>query len=114
MHMHQLLDWYRRFDQLVATGRHLPESRADAKEQIGRLDVGRERRVNANADVARIIRVRIVEQILKAPCACDREVLQLDKALQVSAGTLLPTASAHDHEGPLRLAEQRYELLDCF
>ena len=61
-------------DQRIARGRHLAEPSADEEEDIGLLHPLGERRVDADADVAGIVRMVVVEEHLAAEGAADRQV----------------------------------------
>ena len=71
VHVHEALRRPRRVEQRVAAGRHLAEARTDREHEIGVLDPLRELRVEADADVADVVRMAVVEDVLEAERAAD-------------------------------------------
>src|SRR5260370_34740236 len=73
MSVHQGLPWNRNFEQLISTGRHLSQARTDRQHEIGLLDASSVLGVDRDADVADVLRMIIVEEILQAERAVDWE-----------------------------------------
>ena len=74
------------------------------------MNAGGELRIDADAHVAGVVRVAVVEQVLKAERTADRQIPVLGKALQRRASLARPAAAAGDHEGPLRFDQQRTQV----
>ena len=102
----QCLFRHRRLDQRVATGGHLAQPRADHEQHVGFLHALGELRVDADADVADVIRAAVVEEILAAERGADAEAVRLDPALQPRAGFARPAAAAEQHEWTLRVLQK--------
>src|SRR4029077_6283876 len=98
VHVHELLLRPRRLDERISAGGHLPETRADHEEQIRAADALGELRVDADADVADVMAMAVVEQVLKAERAGDREARAFRERLQVAAGFARPNRAAENHE----------------
>ena len=63
----------------------------------------------ALADVADVVRVFVVEEILRAERAADRQVEGLGEAREAGAGELVPAASAEDRQRPLGAGQELAE-----
>ena len=107
MDVHEALLRPRRLQQRIAAGRHLAEPGADGEDQIGFADAPRQLRIDADADIARIERMVVVEQVLEAKRAADRELPAFGEALERHARRRVPAAAADDREGPLGGHQQR-------
>ena len=83
---------------------------ADEEEQIGLLDALGERRVDADADIAGIVRVVVVEEHLAAERAADGQVEALGEAAERGDRRLAPARAAEDDEGALRRPQHLLEL----
>src|SRR5439155_8195784 len=98
VHVHELLLRPRRLDQRVGARGHLAQARADHEQQIGAAYALGELRVDADADVAGVMAVAVVEQVLEAERAGDREARAFGERLQVAARFASPDrASQYDH-----------------
>ena len=106
MHVDQRLLRHRRLEQCVAAGGHLAQPRADDQKHIGLLHALRELRVDADADIARVARAAIVEQVLATERSTDRQAGGFDPALQLQAGVAVPAPAPDQNERSLRLQEQ--------
>ncbi len=80
MHVDELLRRSRRREQLVAAGRHLAEARADREHEVGAFDARRELGIDADADVAGVVRMAVVEHVLEAERAADRQRARLRRS----------------------------------
>lgn len=58
----------------------------------------RQLRIDADADVADVVRVGVVEQVLEAEGAAHRQVVGFGEALQVGAGLRVPAAAAQQDQ----------------
>ncbi len=94
------------FQQRVVGGRHFAHAAADQQHEVGLLDRCRQLRVDADADIAGIVRVQMVEQHLAAEGAADRQRPGLGDAAHPRHRLGIPARAAEDDEGPLGLAEQ--------
>jgi len=79
MHVDELLRRPRRRQQSVAAGGHLAQARADDQQQVGVLHPLRQFRIDPHGDVAGVIRVAVVEQILEAESAHRGQAVRLDE-----------------------------------
>ena len=105
--VNQLLLRPRRFDQRVAAGRHLAQARADREDQVGIDDALGELRIDADAHVAGVVRMAVVEQVLEAKRTAHRQIPAFGKTLQRVAGFGVPAAAARDDERALRRQQHR-------
>ena len=101
VNVHELLRRDGRRDEAVAARRDFAEPRAENDDQIRILDALGQFWIDADADIARIKRMRIVEQILRAEFTPDSDPLGVREAAQVSAGRRVPAAAACKQEGAL-------------
>ncbi len=91
----------RRLEQGVAAGRHLAQPHADGEHQVGVANARRQLRIDADADIAGIQRMAVVEAVLEAESAAHRQLPVLGEALQRGAGLGVPAAAAGDDDRPL-------------
>ncbi len=91
----------RRFDQCIAARRHLAQAWPEGNQEVGTPHTRGKLRRNADADVARIVGMTVVEQILEPERAPDRQLPGLGKALQGRTRRAVPAATAGDHQRPL-------------
>ncbi len=108
MNVHQSLPRLRNFEQRVGAGRHFSEARADDEQHVGVLHALRELRIDADADVAGVIRAAVVEQVLAAERGAGRKTRGLDPFLQRKARLAVPAAAAEDDEGLLGFLEESF------
>ena len=104
--MNQRLRRHGCVEQRVARSRHLPQPRPDRKNHIGILDALRQLWIDADADVAYVVRMAVIEQILKAKRARDRKIVGLGEAFEVVARSRCPTETTKNHYRPLCTSEQ--------
>src|ERR1700740_3116779 len=97
---------YWRLEQCIAAGSHLAQTRADDEKHIGFFHAPRELRVDADTDVARVVRAAVVDQILATERSADRQAGGLDPALQLQAGVAVPAPTPDQNERPLRFQEE--------
>jgi hypothetical protein len=98
VHVDQALGRHWRGQQRVAAGGHLAEARADGQDHIGFAHARRQFRIDADADVADVVGMCIVQQILEAEGARYRQVIGFGKALDIGAGLFIPAAAAQQHQ----------------
>ncbi len=106
MDVDQRLTRRRNLQQSIATGRHLAQARPQGDQQIALRNARGQLRIDADADVADIVGVAIVEVVLAAKAAGDGQVLGLGEGLDRGTGCRRPTAAAEDDQRALRLAQQ--------
>ena len=106
----ELLQRPRRLQQRVAAGRHLAQPRADRQDEIGVGDPLRELRIDADAHIAGVVRMPVVEQVLEAKRAAHGQVPAFGEALQCIAGGRVPAAAADNDERPLCGKEHRAQV----
>ncbi len=107
--VNQLLGGARRSEELVAAGGHFAEADAEGEDEIRRTDAGGELRVDADADVAGVERVAIVEGVLKAKGAADGEAPALGEVLEGTGAGGGPAGAAGDDQGTFGRGEQLAE-----
>ena len=91
-----------RGEQRVASGDHLSEAFADHQQHVGSADALGELRVDADAHVAGIVRMPVVEHVLIAERTGNRQRARFGKAREIRAGLRVPAAAAGDDHRPLR------------
>ena len=107
MHVHETLPGLRRLEQRVAGGRHLAQPLADDEQHVGLTDARGERGADADAGVACVVGMAVVEQILIAEGAGDRQLVGLGESPQRGAGLSIPAAAADQHQRSRCRCEQR-------
>ena len=100
----------RRAEQRVAAGRHLTEALAGDEENIGVAHPRRQLGIDRDPDVTGIELVTVVEEILGAKRAGDRNGIGLGEAAHVCARRFVPPAAADDDQRLLRSSEHFAEL----
>ena len=80
-------------DQGVAGRRHLAHPSADEEQDVGIADARRRVRVDANSDVAGVVRMVMVEQRLPTERATDGQVEPLNETLHSGDGRLASSAN---------------------
>src|SRR5258708_13116927 len=90
----------RNLGQLISAGRHLGQARTDREHEIGLLDASSELRVDRDAHVPDVLRMIIVEEILKAESAGDGKLPVFCKSSEFGAGLGGPTAAAENRDRP--------------
>src|SRR5258706_7774614 len=96
--MNQGLARLRDLEQRIGARRHFAEPRADDEQQVRLFHALRELRIKADADIARIARAAVVEQILAAKRSAGGQARGLGPLLQLEAGLAVPAAAADDDE----------------
>ena len=109
--MDELLFRPRNVDQRVIDGGPFSQAWADREQQVGIADAAFERRIESDRDIADVIRMAVVEQILAAVGAADRQRVGLGDRLEVGASPRIPAAASHHHERPLGLREHVAQLV---
>ena len=112
MHVDQRLTRPRDVEQRVARGRHLAQPLADDEEHVRLAHARGERRVDADADVAGVVRVAMVEQVLPAESATDRPAPALRQRAEGRGVGGVPAAPADDGERAPGAGEQRVRAID--
>ena len=107
MYVNQPLPRLGDFQQCVARGRDLAKPFADHEQYIGIADSSRELRIDPDPDVAGIVRMAVVEEVLAAKCAGHREGVRFGDCAQCGMGLRVPPCAAHKHERPLRTGKKR-------
>ncbi len=104
---------HRRGRQRIALRGRLAETRADGEDQVG-LQIALDRRLgDLEAQVPRVVGVRIGEIVLPLEGERHRQVLRLRRRQQRLAPGRRPNpAAAGDQQRPLRLGDQRRDLRD--
>src|SRR3546814_11261627 len=93
MDVHQPLARPRDVEQRVATGGHLAEPGADHDQQVAVAHPGGQLRVDADADMAGIVRVPVVEMVLAAERSTDRQRVRLGEPSERIRGRGVPAAA---------------------
>ena len=106
MDVDQRLRGHGRREQRIARRRHLAQPLADHEQHVGVANARGELRIDADPDVAGVERVPVVEQVLVAESAGDRQRERLGHLAQRAARGRVPAAAADEHERPLRCGEQ--------
>ena len=101
MHMNQRLARQRRFDQRIARCRDLAQTLAHGQQHVGVAHARSKLRIDADADVARIMIMPIVEQMLMAKCARNGQSRALGEATQSRARFRIPARAACDDQRSL-------------
>ena len=96
--------------QRIVRGGHFADAAADQQHQVGLLDAGGELRVDADADIAGVVRVQMIEQHLAAEGAADRQRPGFGELWNRPTASVVPARAAEDDEGPLGLGKQLFEL----
>ncbi len=107
MHVHDALDGRGHADERVSARRHLAEALAEHQQHVGIAHARRKLRVDADADVACVLRVPVVEEILVPERGCDRQAARLRKLRERIARRAIPAAAADDDERRPRAGKQR-------
>ena len=102
----------REVEQRVAARRHLAEPAADREHEIGVGQTSREPLVHGDAEHADVARRAVVDEVLAAERARDRELVRLAERLHVAARLRRPAALAHDDERSLGGGEQLAQPLE--
>ena len=106
MDVDQCLLRYRNIEERVTGRRHLAEPLSDHQQYVRVLHTLRESGPDADADVAPIVRMAIVEQVLPAKPARDREPIRFGVAAEAIARVReLPGVEAVSIEDATRIAE---------
>src|SRR5579883_330029 len=92
MNMHEPLLWRGNVEKRVAAGRHLAEPRPQRDHEIAFLNAPGKRRIDADADVAGIAGMRVVEAVLAAEAAADGELVVSGKARDGGDAVPVPRA----------------------
>jgi hypothetical protein len=111
MDVDELLARRGRLEERVAAGGHLAQARAHDEQEVGHLHALRQHRVDADAHVAHVLLVVVVEEVLEAERASHRQLLGLGEALEVVARLARPAGAAEDRERALGRGEELVQLL---
>ena len=99
--MHQELARVGHVEQRVAAGGHLAQARADHDQQVGRLDGGGQRRIDADAGAADVAAVAVVDVVLVAERRRDRQIEAVGEGLHGPLNLAAPARPADDHQRAL-------------
>src|SRR3546814_7168911 len=89
-------------DLAVAAAGHLAEAGAEQDQQVALADPRRQPRIDADADVAGVAGMLIVEIVLAAEGYGHRQPRGRRQGLQLRLGLGAPAAATDDDERPLR------------
>ena len=92
--MNEFLLRPRNIEQRVVRSRPFAQTRTNRDEEIGVADAFRERRVQSDRDVARVVRMPIVEEILTAIRAAHGERMGSRESADVLARLRIPSPAA--------------------
>jgi hypothetical protein len=112
MNVDQRLLRLRNVEQRIAACRRFAEARAECEQHVRILDALRERRIDAEAHIARIVRMLVVERVLKAECEADGQLPVFDERAQVLACLRRPATAACDHHRLFRAFQQGTQTFD--
>ena len=99
-----------RLQQFVAAGRHLAEPHTERDHQVSIGDAPGQLGIDADADVAGIEWVPVVESVLKAPAAGHRQLPVFCETLQRRRGFGVPARAACDQHRALGGQQHRAQL----
>ena len=99
-------------DQRVALRGQLAEPSADHEDEIGRLDPREEFRIGRDPEIARVTRVKRIEEVRAAERRRNRQRETFGKARNRGMRFGGPAAAAEQHDRSLRGPEQRVQLRD--
>ena len=92
-------------EQRIAGRRHFGEAAAEQHHEIGLLDLLGQRRVDADADIARVGGAQMIEQHLAAEGTANGQLVVFRKCLEACDAFLGPACAADDEDRALRLAK---------
>ena len=98
--------------QRIAGGGHFAETPANQQQHIRLFHAGGEGRIDADADIARIIRMQMVEQHLPTKGTADGQMPFFGKACDRMDRAFIPARAAEDHEGLFCALQQIGKLFD--
>ncbi len=104
--VHQGLLGDRRGQQRIAIGGVFPQPRADRDNEVGALHALGQAGIDAQAEMAAIVVVAIVHQVLAAEAGDDRQGVALGKVGQGGATLLGPAGAADNQQRPFRRRQQ--------
>ena len=102
MHVNQRLSGLRHLQQSVTACHHLAQTLAKDDQHVGIANTRGKTWIDADACVARVIRVIIVEEILMTKSGCDGQRIGFCKADRVCARGASPATASDDGKRPLR------------
>jgi hypothetical protein len=105
MDVDQRLLGNRHLEQRVAAGRHLAQAGADHQQDVGLLHARGQGRIGADADMAGIVPVRVVHQVLAAEGGADRQSVGFGEGGDVAHGRGIPATAAQQQERALGLGQ---------
>ncbi len=106
MDMHQPLARPRRLEQRIAVGRDIAEPRAEGHDQICTAHAFGQPRIDAQAQMADVVRIAIVEHVLTAEGAGHRQIPRMHEARERGRILVAPVGAAGDHQRTLRGGQQ--------
>ena len=106
MHVHERLARSRRLEQRVPPGRHLAEPTADREHEVRVVQPRGDPLVHRHAEDADVARRAVVDEVLAAKRARDRERVRLAEGEDVAARLRRPAALADDDQRTLGGGEQ--------
>ena len=104
--VHQSLGRSRRRQQRIRAGGDLAQAHADGQHQVGVAHAGGQLRIDADAHVAGVKRMAVVERVLETEAASHGQLPRLGEALQTAAAFRRPAGAADHDEGSLGAQEQ--------
>ena len=110
MNVDERLSRRRNVEQRVAPGRNLAEPPADREDDVCVLQACGERVVHGDAEHAGVARGVVVDEVLAAERARDRQRVRLAEGQHVVARLLRPAALADDDERPFGSPENLAQL----
>ncbi len=110
--MDQGLMGARRFDPGITARGHLAQTRADHQQQVALHHRLVQRRVDTDPHITGIIAMTIVEPVLRAEAAADRQVVGLGKTGDGGNALITPAWTAEQDERLLGLRQHGHSLLD--
>ena len=102
VNVNELLRGHRRIEQRIARRGDFAQPLADHEQDVGVAHPRRELRIDADADVAGVVAVPVVEKVLIAERAGDGQRVAFGKAPQLRAGVDVPSAAADEHQRAAR------------
>ena len=106
MDVDERLPRIRRLEERVPARRHLSQPAADREDEVGLAQPRGDRFVHRDTEHADVARRSVVDEVLAAERARDRELVRLAERQHVAARLGRPAALADDDERPLGRGEQ--------
>ncbi len=112
MNVHERLARIGDIDQRIARRRHFRETAAEHDQEIGVLHRVAELGIDADADIAGVIRMRMVEQHLAAEGDGNRQIPGFGEGLEGGDRGFGPARAAENDQRTLGLFQPRLEVSD--